>query len=208
MKGLVVFDLDGVLIDSNEANYQAFRQGILAAGLAEPTREAVTCLIGMPALKMLQRLGCPEERCSHIYTTVVKPHYLEHLPQLARPIEQAHQVLSALLARGYRIGACTSGDRVTQEKALGSIGVRQLIEHMQTPDDSLHNKPQVRYLQELVERFPSTSNIYHVEDSEVGLQMGLDGGATTIFADYGYGRPGALQPHHRISRLSQILELV
>ncbi|MFN8606888.1 MAG: HAD family hydrolase [Vulcanimicrobiota bacterium] len=207
MSVLVVFDLDGVLIDSRSANFEAFARGIEALGLPTPEPESVVGLIGLSAAEMLRRLGCPEDRLRQVYEEHVKPHYLENLPRLARPVEGAAEVLTALRQRGHRVVACTSGDRALQEKALQHIGLREFFEDMQTPDDSRYHKPQVEYLQELVARVGHQGPIVHVEDSQVGLQMGLDCGVTTVFADYGFGRPDPLTPHFRIQKLAELLEL-
>lgn len=207
MSVLVVFDLDGVLIDSRAANYEAFANGVEALGLPRPEEEAVVGLIGLSAAEMLSRLGCPQDRIQEIYDQYVKPHYLEHLPRLARAVDGAAEVLSALRQRGHRVVACTSGDRALQEKALAQIGLREFFEDMQTPDDSQYHKPQAQYLQELVARVGHRGPIVHVEDSQVGLQMGLECGATTVFADYGFGKPDPLTPHFRIQKLADLLEL-
>lgn len=208
MTKLVVFDLDGVLIDSREANYQAFAAGIEAAGLPRPQADEVICLIGLSAHEMMLRLGCPEDRARELYESVVKPHYLQHLSELAHPVADADATLRRLRADGCRVAACTSGDRQTQEQAMRHIGLWEHLEDMQTPDDSSYRKPQVEYLAELVRRLGHEGPVIHVEDSPVGLAMGLEWGAVTVFADYGYGEPGELQPHHRIGRLSQLPEIV
>ena len=103
MSVLVVFDLDGVLIDSRQANFQAFARGVEALGLPTPAEEAVVSLIGLSAAEMLRRLGCPAERVSEIYEGFVKPHYLENLPQLARAVDGAAEVLTQLRQRGHRV---------------------------------------------------------------------------------------------------------
>ncbi len=207
MSVLVVFDLDGVLIDSRAANYEAFARGVEALGLPTPAEEAVVDLIGLSAAEMLQRLGCPSERVGEIYEGFVKPHYLKNLPRLARAVEGAADVLTQLRQRGHRVVACTSGDRALQERALRQIGLRDFFEDMQTPDDSRFHKPQVEYLRELLQRVGHEGLVVHVEDSQVGLQMGLDCGVTTVFADYGFGKPDPLQPHFRIQKLSDLLEV-
>lgn len=208
MGALVVFDLDGVLIDSEEANVEAFSQGLQALGLQRPPASDVASLIGLSASEMLARLGCPEDRIADVFGDVVKPYYLENLHRLARPMPDAAEVLEELRKRGHRLVACTSGDRSTQEKALQQIGLLDYLEAMQTPDDSEFRKPQVEYLKELLQRVGYKGKVIHVEDSQVGLQMGLDFGATTVFAEYGYGSPGPWQPHYRITALNQLLEVV
>jgi phosphoglycolate phosphatase len=211
---IAVFDLDGVIIDSRLCNYRAFAAGIAAAGLPVPREEEVVSLIGLPAITMLERLGCPAERSESVYHEVVKPFYLENLPHLARPVVGARETLAELRRRGFRIGACTSGDRVTQSRALDALELTEYFEAMQTPDDSTYRKPEPAYLEEVVGQLvgepglPEGATVWHVEDSEIGLRMGLEFGATTVFADYGFGDSGSYEPHHRITSLETLLELV
>lgn len=208
-QGLVVFDLDGVLINSEEANYQAFAFGLERSGQARPERQSVLSLIGLKAVTMLERLGCPADRAAGVFEDYVKPHYLENLPDLASPMDGAVEVLTTLQDRGYRLLACTSGDRTTQTRALQAIGLWDFIERMQTPDDSAFGKPDPRYLGELLESFETDKGFYHVEDSEWGVRMGRDCGAVTIFADYGYGSlPDEVQADHRIQALPELLGII
>ena len=204
---LIVFDLDGVLIDSRLANYEAFRCGLEAAGCDLPTPETVSSLIGLPAVTMLERLGCPAHCSQAIYDSHVQPHYLANLEQLARPYENARGVLEELRGLGFTLAACTSGDEATQERALRAIGVRDLLEHVHTPTRSEYRKPDPRYLGEVVERFAPRGRVLHVEDTEIGLKMGRAWGATTFFAAYGFGTTGEEQPDHRLESLADLTTL-
>ena len=191
---IVVFDLDGVLIDSAQANVQAFNHGLKQVGKLS-TDEEILSLVGLPAVAMLTRLGCPEEESERVFQDFVRPFYVENLPELANAYEGARDVLLRLKDAGYAILSCTSGDRLTQTAALKAIGLWDLIELMQTPDDSQFGKPDPRYIQELLARYSGTGPVHHVEDSEVGLQMGRDAGATTYYASYGNGAlSGKVEP--------------
>lgn len=204
---IVIFDLDGVLIDSAEANVQAFRYGLEQVGVEVFEREAILSLVGLPALEMLRRLGCPADCLTDVFERHVRPFYIENLPALAAPYPGAARVLSSLRDSGFRIGACTSGDRQTQTAALKAIGLWDFIEHMQTPCDSQYGKPDPRYLRELLAKFPSGDGgrLHHVEDSEVGIEMGRDCGAVTIFAAYGNGAlSGAVTPDFILESIEEL----
>ncbi len=205
MNRLIVFDLDGVLIDSEEANYQAFAHGAEQV-TQRPARQEVVGLIGFPATTMLERLGCPPDRCREIFERFVKPYYLEHLPAQASAMTGAEDVLEQLSQAGIRLAACTSGDLETQTRALKAIGLWDRLEAIQTPDQSRFGKPDVRYLRELVDQF-GACRVVHVEDSEVGLQMGREFGAVTVYSRYGYGKLQHQKPDHQIDSLSELLEL-
>lgn len=201
----VVFDLDGVLIDSAEANVQAFRYGLEQVGVVVSDPEDVLSLVGYPALDMLTKLGCPEKDAKGVFEDFVKPFYISNLPTLASAYPGALTVLSELREAGFLIGACTSGDRQTQTEALDSIGLLDYIEEMQTPDDSKYRKPDPDYLNELLGRLGEVGDVHHVEDSEVGLRMGLDCGATTYFASYGNGSlSGDVVPHVVLKNLKEL----
>jgi phosphoglycolate phosphatase len=202
---LVIFDLDGVLIDSAEANVQAFRFGMEQVDVSVTDREQILELVGLPATTMLERLGCPQEEVSRVFDDFVRPYYIQNLPTLAKQYPGARTVLEQLLEVGFRIGACTSGDRVTQTAALEAIGLWDLIEFMQTPDDSDHGKPDTRYLKELLDKFTPYGDVHHVEDSEVGIMMGRDIGATTYYASYGNGKlSGKVQPDVMIRAIKEL----
>jgi phosphoglycolate phosphatase len=202
---VIVFDLDGVLIDSAEANVQAFRFGLEQVGIHVSEPDRILHLVGYPADDMLRRLGCPEDQVTAVFEQHVRPFYIDNLPTLARPYPGAREVIEQLREAGFRVGACTSGDRQTQTSALQAIGLWDLIEEMQTPDDSTFRKPDTRYLTELLNRFGEYGDVHHVEDSEVGLVMGRDCGATTYYASYGNGQlSGKVEPHHTLECLAEL----
>ena len=202
---IVVFDLDGVLIDSAEANVQAFRFGLEQVGLRATDRDAILSLVGLPAVEMLRRLGCPEEAAFEVFDQHVRPFYLENLAGLAKAYPGSRRVLAGLRESGFRVGACTSGDRQTQTAALQAIGLWEFIEEMQTPCDSGFGKPDPRYLMELLAKFPEGGRLHHVEDSEVGILMGRDCGATTFFAAYGNGSlSGEVKPDYILESIEEL----
>ncbi|MBE9240626.1 HAD family hydrolase [Synechocystis salina] len=206
-KKIIVFDLDGVLIDSEEANYQAFAYGIEQLGLPRPDRQTVVSLVGLKASLMLEKLGCPTEKVERIFKDFVQPFYIENLPQLAAPMPQAGTVLETLKQRDYTILACTSGDRRTQTAALQGVGLWSAIETMLAADDSPFAKPDPRYLQQLLAPF-DYQTLLHVEDAEVGIRMGQACGAISIFAEYGYGSlPTDLPVDYRLTQLADILAI-
>ncbi|MGB0562697.1 MAG: HAD family hydrolase [Spirulinaceae cyanobacterium] len=204
----IIFDLDGVLVDSGEANYQAFAYGIENLGLPRPERVAVMDLVGLKAARMLELLGCPKDETHSVFKEFVQPYYLDNLCSFIRAMPDADPVLSELKARNYEILACTSGGRVIQTQVLKAIGLWKYIEKMQTPDDSDFQKPDPCYLQGLfTDGQPDT--LFHVEDSEAGIRMGNACGAITIFSEYGYGTlPPDLKVDHRIGALRELLRIV
>lgn len=206
---MVVFDLDGVLVDSREANVEAFSYGLEQIGLPRPERQRVTDLIGRPALDMLARLGCPEERCAEVLQRFVTPRYIECLPVMARAMPGARETLARLTSDGCLVGVCTSGALEVQKPVLEGTGLMQFVQRIQTPCRSRYRKPDPRYLHELVQEFSAPyRRLFHVEDTEEGVMMGRLGGAVTIFAHYGYGTVGEESPDFQIHSVDQVADIV
>lgn len=205
---LVVFDLDGVLVDSRDANVEAFSYGLEQLGLGRPRAETVIHLIGKPARQMMLDLGCPEDRVDQAIRDYVSPRYIECLPTLARAMPGARETLQGLVQDGCLVGVCTSGAREVQEPVLRQTGLLEFVQRLQTPCRSRHRKPHPEYLHELIREFPEPGRLFHVEDTEEGVEMGRLGGAVTIFAEYGYGTLTREQADHRIRSVRQVREIV
>ncbi len=202
---LIVFDLDGVLVDSREANVEAFSYGIEFLGRERPPSERVVALIGRTAGEMLLELGCPAERVREVYDRAVLPRYLDCLVTLARPMPGAHHLLETLTKSGMHVAACTSGGLKLQEAVLRQLGLRDAFRDIQAPDLSERKKPDPHYLGELVHRCGKFRRVVHVEDIEEGCLMGRRFGAVTVFAEYGYGSwSGHEEPDHRIHSLAEL----
>lgn len=202
---LVVFDVDGVLVDSRPVNVLAFQHAFIQMGLEVPSDEAVRRLIGRSALDMLRALGCPPGLEEDAFVRYVRPCYLEHFAALACRYEGTLETLHELSERGYLLAACTSGTWDVQEPALRSLGLIDFFSRMQTACRTRLRKPHPAYLGELLAAYGQLQEVWHVEDTEDGVRMGLANQAITVFAEYGYGRCQAVRPHYRTRKMPDLL---
>lgn len=93
---IVLFDLDGTLIDSTEAILESFENAYISFGENVPDYESIKSLIGLPLDVMFMRLGIDESKAM-IYVKAYKEHYRTiHtkktvlLPRAKEAIEAAH----------------------------------------------------------------------------------------------------------------------
>ncbi|MCF6243503.1 MAG: HAD family hydrolase [Sulfurovum sp.] len=71
---IILFDLDGTLIDSTEAILESFKKAYEVFGKELPTPDAIKSLIGLPLEIMFQKLGVTEAD-SMDYAKEYKEHY-------------------------------------------------------------------------------------------------------------------------------------
>lgn len=206
---LVALDLDGVILDTAPANIAAYQHGFRLRGLPVPGEEAIRGRIGLPALEMLEALGCPRAQAVGLYEQAIKPFYLHRAPGLVRLFEGVDDCLRALRAHGACIAACSSGAEEIQRPLLEHLGVLTLFDSLHTPSRSRYHKPDPAFLGELIRQLGGRfSRVYLVDDTEEGLAMGLPHGAILIHAAYGYGRLRTLRPHHVIRAPGELPGLV
>lgn len=93
---IILFDLDGTLIDSTEAIVESFTVTYESFGVAVPSSESIISLIGLPLEMMFVKLGVGEAD-SLEYAKVYKAHYVTiHtektvlLPNAEETIKLAH----------------------------------------------------------------------------------------------------------------------
>jgi HAD superfamily hydrolase (TIGR01509 family) len=138
----VLFDVDGTLIDSNDAHAEAWTRAFGEAGVVVDPAE-VRWSIGMGGDKLMPRVSgldidSPEgrpiaERAAEVFRT-------EFLPRL-RPFPGAHDLVAWLKQRGCVVVAASSARRDALGPLLDVARVRSLFDGATSSDDAEESKP-------------------------------------------------------------------
>jgi HAD superfamily hydrolase (TIGR01509 family) len=139
----VLFDIDGTLIDSNDAHARAWVAALAEAGHDVPF-ERVRPLIGMGGDRVLPELvpGLtddtePGKTITKRRLEIFKERELPHL----RPTRGARELLAAVRARGARIVMATSAKGAELDDLLAVGDFQQFVEDAATSDDAEQSKP-------------------------------------------------------------------
>ena len=138
----VLLDIDGTLLDSNDAHAQSWSDTFKEAGI-DIGSETVRPLIGMGADKLLPKLtglhpeserGKPlVERRKEIFAKVYLP--------TVRAFPQARELLQRMRDDGLRLVVATSASDDELEGLLGALGAEWLIDEKTTSSDAKRSKP-------------------------------------------------------------------
>jgi HAD superfamily hydrolase (TIGR01509 family) len=141
LKG-VIFDVDGTLVDSNDAHAKSWVDTFAEAGYDVPF-DVVRPLIGMGADKLLPKtIGVSNEsdvgkkvikRRSEIFTE----QYLPHL----RPLAGSRQLVLRVRSDGLKAIVATSAKDQQLEGLLKAAQVQDLMEEKATSSDAKRSKP-------------------------------------------------------------------
>ncbi|HET9796618.1 MAG TPA: HAD family hydrolase [Gemmatimonadaceae bacterium] len=138
----VLLDIDGTLIDSNDAHARTWVDALRAHGYVVPF-EQVRPLIGMGGDKLLPELtGLDPEsgEAERIGATRSELFLERELPEL-RGTRGARALLEHLLARGFELVVATSAKSDEVRALLDQAGVGDLIELASSSDDAERSKP-------------------------------------------------------------------
>jgi HAD superfamily hydrolase (TIGR01509 family) len=138
----VIFDVDGTLVDSNDAHTRAWVEALREHGRpAEPER--IRRLIGMGGDKLLPAAAglsadSPEgkaiaERRGRIFRERELPH--------VKAFPGSHELLRSLKARGFLLAVASSAEKEELEPLLRIAGAEGLLEGKASGDDVERSKP-------------------------------------------------------------------
>lgn len=149
----VLFDVDGTLVDSNDAHAQAWLKAFEEAGVRVEFQN-VRCAIGMggdklmPAVSGIEEESALGQRISTRRTEIFKTEYLPHL----RPFRDAGRLVAALQSRGVIAVAATSAKRDELEALLKIADASSLLGGAATGDDVEDSKPDPDIIQAALQK--------------------------------------------------------
>jgi HAD superfamily hydrolase (TIGR01549 family) len=148
----VILDVDGTLIDSNDAHARAYVAALAAEHLAVPF-ERVRPLIGMGAEKLLPAVGVdPRSPTAQRVGQRKKAHFAtEYLPRL-RACRGGRALLEVMKKRGVRRLVATSAAANELHDLLHAAHLEDLVESESTSSDAEASKPDPEIVVAAIER--------------------------------------------------------
>jgi HAD superfamily hydrolase (TIGR01549 family) len=137
----VLLDIDGTLIDSNNAHARTWVEAFAKFGIRASLTE-VRDLVGMGGDHLVPKLtGLPNDsRLSEKLKAEKDRLFSEQIPTL-KAFHGARDLLSRIRKNGLSIVAATSSGSEMAEKLLSQAAVRDLIDEIASADDAAHSKP-------------------------------------------------------------------
>jgi len=209
---LIVFDLDGTLVDTapdliNALNFVLDREGLPPVPL-----ESARNMIGAGARKLIERgLELEGRSASHEDMTRLTgdfiDYYAAHIADASRPFEGLEDALDDLQTLGYRFAVCTNKLEWLSKLLLEQLGLSSRFSAICGADTFGVSKPDPAILQQTVARagghLPST---IMVGDAGPDIGVARRAGIPVIGVEFGYTDvPIAdLKPDRLISHMREL----
>lgn len=188
---LVVFDVDGTLVDSQHAIVAAMDAAYAESGLAAPERESVLSIVGLSVREAVTALGAgradhPVEAISAAFKASFKR--LKAEAPAADPLYPGvRETIAALSARDdVLLGLATGNSRRGVERFLDAFGYRGVFVTTQSADDAPSKPHPAMISQACAEAGVQPEEAVMVGDTTYDMAMGRAAGARSIGVAWGY----------------------
>lgn len=180
---LVIFDLDGVLIDSKDYHYEALNQA-LGEKYAISRQDHVSIYDGLPTMAKLELLTKNKGLPVDSYDQIWRDKQEATLKIFNNSISKDYELMGyfkQLVDCGYKIAVASNSIRNTVKIVLLRLGLLEFVDVYVSNEDVVRNKP----FPEMYWKCMSTlgalpSNTVIIEDSHIGRQGALDSKAHLV----------------------------
>ena len=176
MTRLVIFDLDGTLLNTIEDLAAACNHALRGCGCPERKPEEYNFLVGR-GIYNLFRGALPEGERNEENIMKMKsffiPYYNEHKCDRTRPYEGVSEMLDRIRSAGIMLGVASN--KYQEGKVIGQRDGRPI-----KPDPEI-----VREIQAAAGNANDDETVY-IGDSDVDMQTGANAGVRTIGVSYGF----------------------
>ncbi|GAA0751678.1 HAD-IA family hydrolase [Ideonella azotifigens] len=182
---LIAFDWDGTLFDSTALIARCIQQACRDLGVAVPTLEQASYVIGLGLHDALQHAvpGLPAERYPELGRRY-RQHYMASQHDISL-FTGTLEMLHALRERQHFLTVATGKNRSGLDEALAHTELRGLFDGSRTADETF-SKPHPRMLEELMREFGvAPERTLMIGDTTHDLQMAVNAGTSSVGVSFG-----------------------
>jgi phosphoglycolate phosphatase len=218
MLKLLIFDLDGTLIDSSKDIANAINYAIKPFGVTPLTTSEIKTMVGSGITKLIERLITPPPKISQDGKLQSNPkekalemffeHYSKHLLDNTTAYPLVKETLSKLADHKK---AVISNKRVAlSRKVIEGLGLSGFFDIILGSDSVPEKKPSPLPILEVLKRLEvSRDEAVIIGDSNFDVEAGKAAGIKTIAVTYGYRNKEALkEADFTIDTFSELLDIL
>ena len=178
----VLFDVDGTLVDSNDAHAQAWVKAFTGHGVAVDAANVRRC-IGMGGDKLMPEVsGIEEDSQQGMAIAKRRAEIFKHefLPKL-KPFRDSARLVAAVKQRGFTAVAASSAKKDELKALLAIAGAESLMDASTSSDDAEESKPDPDILHAAMQRVnASPAEALMIGDTPYDVEAALRAGVAVI----------------------------
>ena len=191
MTKLVIFDLDGTLLDTMEDIAGACNHALEACGCPQRRLDEYNMLVGRGIFNLF-RGALPQDRCTEdmvqkMYNHFV-PYYNEHICDKTKPYPGIYEMLDRLAAEGISFAVASNKYQEGTEMLIGKLFDRYSFVSILGQREGKPIKPDPEIVIEAMANLTGIDKdeVVYCGDSDVDMQTGINAGVRTIGVTWGF----------------------
>ena len=183
---LVIFDLDGVLVEARDIHYKALNEALSDVNekYVIGREEHLSSYDGLSTSKKLKKLtkekGLPESLHNQVWEGKQKCTH-KVISDIVEPSPLIHMLLRRLKSEGYTIYCASNSIRSSVKLMLLKTGYIEFIDEYFSNEDVKNPKPHSEiYLKCMVHAGVNPSECLIIEDSHIGREAAIASGAALL----------------------------
>lgn len=213
---IIIFDLDGTLINTIDDLGQACNYALAACGFPTHKIEAYPRLVGNGINKLIER-ALPEKLRQEETVMQVReyfvPYYDEHNCDYTRPYEGIPQLLKTLKEQGHYLAVASNKYQAATEKIVAQLfpGIFDIVLGER---ENIARKPDPQIVYDILSTLNtqlSTTNCLYIGDSLVDAQTAKAANLPFVACTWGFCTHEQLQsasPDYMVNHPNEILTLI
>lgn len=181
---VIIFDMDGVLIDSEPAYLEMNKKLFTQYGIAMDN-ENYNALVGMPSMPMWTMLKEKYDLKNEIseFLELEKQRMNEILDSelITKPIDGIVNLLDQLKQKNYNLSVASSSAKANISFVLEKLNLKKYFDFVISGEEVLNGKPAPDIFLKVAERFNIESgNCIVIEDSTNGVKAAVSAGMKSV----------------------------
>lgn len=210
-KPVILWDLDGTLLDTEPAILETYRRLFVKYDKEENwTKEKQLEVLG-PALKDMFEKYFPGKDVQELISEYRKINYEIH-PEYVKPMENCEQVLKTLHAEGYKMGIVSTKMRDSVKYGLSLFGLENYFDVIVGEGDVEKGKPAPDGIIDACKKLNvGHDELIYIGDSKTDIMAAKNAGAYSVGYIFNEERKDILlesKPNVVINDLTEVLDLV
>ena len=210
---LIIFDLDGTLINTIDDLGQACNHALSACGYPTHKIEDYPRLVGNGINKLIER-ALPEEHRNE--ATVLRlreyfvPYYDAHNCDLTRPYEGIPALLQALKAQGHTLAVASNKYQAATEKIVAQL-FPDTFDVVLGERDGVARKPHPQIVYDILLDRSDKSETLYIGDSLVDAETAQAAGVKLVLCTWGFCTEEKLataNPDYMVHHPAEILPII
>jgi len=191
-KPIIIFDLDGTLVDTAPDLLGALNVILVREGRRAVTITELRHLVGHGARAMFEHAllatgeAVPADRLAFLIDGFLD-HYRANIARESRPFPGVPETLTRLAGQGAAMGVCTNKPHDMSELLLAELDLARFFPAVHGAGRTPYNKPDPRHLADVIAALGGAKErAVMVGDSATDVKVARAAGVPVIVMSYGY----------------------